>query len=46
MRAVIQQMAVESRNITITSIMGVVVGDTDTMVAGVATSTTNMLLAT
>jgi len=38
-------MAPESHEITITSIMGVVVEDTDAMVAGVVSSTTNVLLS-
>ena len=38
-----QQTAPERHKITITSIMGVVMGDTDAMVTGVAISITNML---
>jgi hypothetical protein len=38
-------MAPEIHEITITSIMGMVVEDTDAIVAGVVSSTTNMLLS-
>ena len=36
---------VESHGLTFPSIMGMVVGDTDAMVTGVAISTTNMLIS-
>jgi len=45
LRAAIQRTALDSHEITITRTRGMLVADTDEMVAGVAISTTNMLLS-